>query len=50
MELEAKFAEHLSAVWNVCTTSVFPLLPIAAATRIGMDELLEVNGEMTHID
>lgn len=30
MELEAKFAEHLSAVWNVCTTSVFPLLPIAA--------------------
>ena len=35
MELEAKFAEHLSAVWNVCTTSVFPLLPIAAASWIG---------------
>jgi len=35
-ELESKFPNHLTEVWNACTSVVFPLLPIAAVVSDAM--------------
>uniref|UniRef100_A0A7S4T615 EF-hand domain-containing protein n=1 Tax=Alexandrium monilatum TaxID=311494 RepID=A0A7S4T615_9DINO len=38
VELESKFPEHLTPVWNACTTGVLPLLPVAAVVSDAAQE------------